>query len=421
MHRKIVLSVLLVCVSCLIRQCKAEDWPRFLGPGADGSSPDTNLPTTWSAEEGIAWKTPLPGAGGSSPIVIGDKVLLTAYSGYGLNQDDPGSVENLMLHVVCIDKNTGKLLWDKSAKARQPETKYSGFLALHGYASNTPVTDGERVYAFFGASGVYALSLDGEFLWLADVGSGIHGWGSGASPILFEDLVIVSASIESESIVALNKETGKEVWRTEGIKRAWGTPLVVDVPGGSPELVVSMEDKVLALDPKTGKQLWEEEGVHDYICPSVIAHEGIVYITAGRSPMTLALRCGKTDSPRKLWDLKKTSKVPTPVLHEGHLYWVDVKGIAACVNAKSGEVVYQERIRLKGAGDKVYASPIYADGKIYVVSRADGTLVLAASPEFEQLAHNPPLDDSIFNATPAIVDGKIFIRGDRFLYCLGKK
>ena len=421
MYARIASCVLLSFAFLPSDSAQSADWPRFLGPGAKCSSDSTGLPTEWSADEAVAWKTPLPGYGGSSPIVVGDKILLTTYSGYGLDKDDPGSIDNLILHVVCIDKNSGKILWDKTAKARQPETKYSGFIALHGYASSTPVSDGTNVYAFFGASGVYALTLDGEFLWLGDVGTGIHGWGSGTSPILFGDTVIVNASIESSSIVALDKKTGKEVWQTEGIKRSWGTPLIVDVPGGSPELVVSMEDKVVALDPKTGKQLWEEEGVHDYICPSVLADEGIAYITAGRSPMTIALRCGKVDGPRKLWDLNKTSKVPTPVLHEGHLYWVDVKGVAACVNAKTGEVVYQERIRLKGGGDKVYASPIYADGKIYVVSRSDGTLVLAPKPEFEQLAHNPPLDDSIFNATPAIVDGKIYIRSDKFLYCIEKK
>ena len=178
-----------------------------------------------------------------------------------------------------------------------------------------------------------------------------------------------------------------------------------------------MEDKVLSLDPKTGKQLWEEEGVHDYICPSVIAHEGIVYITAGRSPMTLALRCGKTDSPRKLWDLKKTSKYRLPVLHEGHLYWSTPKASRPASTRSRVEVAYQERIRLKGGRRQSVCLPDLRGRQDLRVSRADGTLVLAAKPEFEQLAHNPPLDASVFNATPAIVDGKIFIRGDKFLYC----
>ena len=401
----------------------AADWPRFRGPHAEGVVAEANVPVRWSATENVVWKTAMPGSGASSPIIIGEKIFLTAYSGYGQDLENPGEIENLRLHILCVGADDGKILWEKSAPARMPEQEYRGFTALHGYASNTPTSDGKNVYAFFGHSGVYALSIQGDFLWLADVGRKTHSWSSGASPILYQNLLIVTASVESDSLVALDKATGKEVWRAEGIDDAWGTPLIVELSDGKTELVVSMKNKVLGFDPMTGKQLWECAGVEDYICPSVIAHDGIAYITAGRKPHSLAVRCGGrgdvTDS-HILWELRKTSKVPTPVYHEGLLYWVGVKGVAMCIDAKTGELVYQERIPMKGQGDKVYASMVMAGGRLYAVSRSDGTFVLAPGREFKQLAHNDLGDRSIFNATPAIHGNRLILRSDKYLYCLGK-
>ncbi|NQU19896.1 MAG: PQQ-binding-like beta-propeller repeat protein, partial [Candidatus Nealsonbacteria bacterium] len=258
------------------------DWFRFRGSDTSGVSGETALPTTWSETENIVWKTPLPGFGSSSPIVLGENIFLTAYSGYGFDSDEPGDQKDLKLHVLCIDRTTGKILWDKTAETRLPETEYDGgYVRLHGYASATPVTDGKAVYTFFGRSGVQAYSLDGELLWEASVGDGLdkRGWGSGASPILAADLVIVNASIESESLVALNKTTGKEVWRAEGIVDSWSTPALVDLPDAKQELVVSMHSKVRGYDPATGKQLWECASVEDYVVPAVVVDRGGVYVT----------------------------------------------------------------------------------------------------------------------------------------------
>ena len=242
--------------------------------------------------ENIAWKTQLPGPGASSPITLGDKVFVTCYSGYGLDENEPGDLEHLQHHVLCIDRAQGKILWDKTVKARLPETSYKGFILRHGYASATPVTDGKALYVFFGHTGVFAYDLAGNQLWRADVGQRIHGWGSAASPILYKNLLIVNASVESGSLVALNTASGKEVWHAAGINMSWGTPLLVDLPGGRQELVVSVKDKVLGFEPASGERLWECDGVKDYICPSAIAHDGVVYITAGRKPESLAVRAG---------------------------------------------------------------------------------------------------------------------------------
>ena len=253
------------------------DWLRFRGSDTSGVSQETGLPTTWSETENVVWKTALPGMGGSSPIVLGEKIFLTAYSGYGLDREEPGDQKDLALHVLCLDRATGKILWDKTGDARLPETEYDGGLVrLHGYASGTPVTDGKAVYVFFGRSGVWAYRLDGEPLWKTTVGDGINkrNWGSASSPILAGNLVIVNASIESESVVALSKTTGKEVWRAGDIKDSWSTPALVDLPGGKQELVVSMHSKVRGYDPATGKQLWQCASVEDYVVPAVVVDKG---------------------------------------------------------------------------------------------------------------------------------------------------
>ncbi len=179
------------------------DWTRFRGPEGTGISEATGLPTRWSATENIVWTTPLPGFGASSPIVLGDQTFLTCYTGYGQNQDAPGTQGSLKLHVLCLDLATGKVAWDKSLAAESPETPYDGGrVNLHGYASATPVTDGQSLYVFFGKSGVLKYALDGKLLWKVSVGTAVdsHQWGSAASPILYKDLLIVNASCESQSI-----------------------------------------------------------------------------------------------------------------------------------------------------------------------------------------------------------------------------
>jgi hypothetical protein len=255
------------------------------------------------------------------------------------------------------------------------------------------------------------------------VGDGIHKWGSATSPVLFGDLVIVNASVESNSIVALDKKTGREVWRAADIPSSWSTPLVVQVPAGQAELVVSMRGKILALDPASGKELWHSKGVDDYTCSAVIANDGIVYVTGGRKPQSFAVRCGGrgdvTDT-HVLWEIKETAKVSTPIYLDGLLHWIDQRGLAYCVDAKSGEVLYKEDLELKGSSDKVYASLVFADGKIYGVSREDGAVVLAPGREFKRLARNHLGDASIFNATPTISNGQLLVRSDRYLYCIGK-
>jgi len=276
------------------------------------------------------------------------------------------------------------------------------------------------LYVFFGKTGVLKFDLTGKQLWQADVGSKTDGWGCGTSPVLFENLVIVNASVESGSLVAIDKTSGKEVWRAGGMNSSWNTPHLVQLANGSQELVVSVKDFILGFDPKTGKELWRCDGIQDYVCPSVISHEGIVYVIGGRTSKAIAVRAGGrgdvTDT-HKLWEAKAGSNVTSPIIHDGHMYWVsDRNTVAYCVRLSDGEVLYSERFPAQP-----YASATAGDGKIYIVTRNGGTYVLAATPKFTQLAHNTFDDRSTFNASPAISNGNIFLRSDRYLYCIGEK
>lgn len=396
------------------------DWSRFRGPSGMGVSAATGLPLTWSDSENVVWKTQLPGAGASSPIVVGDHIYLTCYTGYLVPGESGGSLDDLQRHLLCVQRDSGDILWDKPVKAKLPEEER---IRDHGYAANTPVADAERVYAFFGKSGVVAFDHQGNPLWQADVGSRTNGWGSGASPILHDDLLIVNASVESESLVALDRRTGEEKWRAGGIREAWNTPVVVTSTSGDKELVVPTHGKVLAFDPDTGDQLWScETDITWYMVPCAVAADGVVYILGGRSgTASLAVRAGGrgdvTDTHR-LWTSNKGSNVTSPVYHDGHLYWAHEKlGIAYCAKAATGDLVYEQRLERAG---QVYASTLLADGRVYHLNRDGRMFVLAAKPEFELLATNELRDGSLFNASPAVLGDRLLLRSDKFLYCIGE-
>jgi outer membrane protein assembly factor BamB len=397
----------------------AADWPQFRGPQRDGSAGDAKLPTTWDNSTNLVWKSPLPGAGASGPVVWKDKVVLTCYSGYGLSEKDPGDMSQLARHVLCFDMATGKELWRYDLPAKLPETEFRGFCALHGYASSTPATDGQNVYVFFGKSGVVALTLEGEHLWTASVGDRTDNWGSATSPLLYQDLVIVNASVENGSLVALDKKTGKQVWSGPRIRRAWSSPVLAGADGGKPELVVSMQGEVLGLDPASGEKLWTCPGVQDYVCPSPMAFDDIVVAIGGRAGKGIAIKLGGRGEVMPFWEVNRGSNVSSPVYHDGHLYWAsESRGIVYCADAMTGEVKYDQRLEPKS--DRIYASPVLAGGNVYYVSRQSGVYVVAAKPEYELVSHVPPLDKSVFNGSPAVAGDRMLLRSNEALYCIGK-
>jgi outer membrane protein assembly factor BamB len=411
---------LILTVALATTAAQTDDWPRFRGPGGLGTSPDAHPPTQWDRQQNVLWTTDLPGPGTSSPVLFGDSIFLTCYTGYNLPGRPPGNMADLKLHLLRLDRYTGHIRWTKDIAPRLPEqpTIRDG----HGYASATPAVDAERVYCFFGKSGVIAFDHDGKQLWQTFVGDNLNGWGSAASPVLHGDLVIVNASVESESLVALNRATGQEIWRAKGIRESWNTPILVTNPDGQTELVVAIFGRVLGIDPATGKQLWScATDITWYMVPSLVAHDGVVYCVGGRGGGgALAVRTGgrgDVTTTHRLWMTRKGSNVPSPVYHNGHLYWINESNAHAyCADAATGTVVYEERV---GRADTVYASALLADSKVYYLDRQGRTFVVAAKPEFDLLATNDLRDGSTFNASPVALGNRLYIRSDKALYCIG--
>lgn len=385
---------------------------------------DTGVPTEWDANRNIKWKTPMPGAGSSSPIVLGNRIFLTAYSGYAQTPESPGDISGLTFHVLGIDRANGQIVWNTPGKPTRNANDYSGFMQQHGYASSTLATDGERLFAQFNNSGGFAFDLNGELLWQIDLGNGTHGFGSGASPVVHGDVVIFNASVESKALVAVNRVTGREVWRTtKELNQSYTTPLIVSA-GGRNELVVSSRAGMTGFDPTSGQFLWEfhaGKNTNDYACVTPIANNGILYGTQNRQSALSAVRPGgrgDVSQSHRVWhnDSRFGSTVVSPVLYEGNLFWPK-DGSFAIYSATNGEIVEHGR----GEWRRLYASPIVANGNLYVVSRFSGTYVAKATPGLEPVAHNViEGDDSQFNASPVVHQGKLLLRSDRFLYCIGE-
>jgi outer membrane protein assembly factor BamB len=404
------------------------DWPRFRGPNGTGIAPDTGAPTAWSDTKNLQWKTALPGPGSSSPIVSGERVFVTCYSGYGDGSAE-GAMENLKRHLVCLDRQTGKILWDSVVAAEMPEDAYSGFLTEHGYASSTPATDGKRVYVFFGKTGALAFDLDGKQLWKVNLGRQSSGrrWGSAASPIVLGDRVIVNAAEEGRAVFALDAATGKEIWKADAdtLELCYGTPVVME-QGGRTDLMIAVPGELWAMNPDTGKLRWfAETGIGGNVSPSAVVDGSVAFVTGGYPQMgTTAIRGGgKGDvtATNVLWSSRTASYVPSPVVCNGNLYYVSDKGAATCVDAKTGNVVRSEKIQAIAGGGKpaVYASPILIGGKIYAVSRRNGTFVLEATPQMALVSQNTfGGDTSDFNATPAVSGKQLFLRSNCFMYCV---
>lgn len=411
----------------------ASDWPIFRGPD-QGISKDTAVPLTWNDKHNLLWKTPLPGPGTSSPIVAGDRVYVTCYSGYGVNPNQPGNKQDLTRHVTAIDRKTGEILASKAFKASMPEDDYRGYLREHGYASHTPTSDGQRLYVMFGKSGVFALNMElNKVLWRKSVGMGTASkrWGSAGSLMLYNDLLIVNASDESSALIALNKYDGNEAWRYESPKmeQAFGTPVIVTSAAGRDELVMGVVEAVGAFDPAKGTLLWRAmHPAGSNISASAVAYKDTVIINGGwPTKMSTAVRIGGSgdvSDSHVLWTKRRqASYVPTPILYGDHLYVIDEKGLAWCQDARTGQRVWEKTLDLPGRGMRCYASPLRIGDRIYAVTRYGGTVVFTATPDgYKQLAHNKlAADKSQFNGTPAISNGRLYLRSDTHLYCIAAK
>jgi outer membrane protein assembly factor BamB len=415
-------KALVTCVSLLLLaagRLPADDagrfWPQWRGPLHTGVAPQGNPPVEWSETKNLKWKAAIPGLGSSTPVVWGDAV-------YVLTAVPAGTAANAAQRftVIAYGRQDGKVLWEKVVREEVP---HEGHHATNTYASASALTDGERIYAFFGSRGLYALDLKGNVKWEKDLGDMTikNGFGEAASPALSGDRLVVIWDHEGASfIVALDKRTGKELWRVpREEKTSWATPLIVPV-GGRTQVITSATSLVRSYDLATGELVWQLSGMTANAIPTPVHADGIVYLMSGfRGNALMAVRLSEakgdiTNTPAVLWRYDRdTPYVPSPLLYGDQLYFLKSNsGVLSAFEAKTGKKLYGEQ-RLEGVPN-VYASPLGVANRIYVAGRDGGVAVVQHGPEFKVLAVNTLPDG--FDASPVAVGDELYLRGRKNLY-----
>lgn len=399
----------------------AENWPRFRGPTGQGVSTETGLPLTWSMDKNVKWKAEISGLGWSSPIIWGDRLFLTATSPDGI-----------ACHVICLSKGDGKTLWDKQVFEQKPTRKEG----KNSYATPTPTTDGKHVFAVFSSGGVVSLDFDGNVAWMNLDQHFYSRHGLAASPLLWGDLLIMpfdgsttdigidekvgwQKPWDKAYILAFEKETGKVRWRaTRGLSRqAHVTPQVVDVDG-KPILISPAGDVVQGFNPETGERLWSAHSQGEGVVPSFVVGDGLTFTSSGFEAETIrAFRLdsdmhGDVTQSHLAWEQKKAVPImPSFLFHDGLLFTIKESGIAQCLDAKTGEIIWHHR--LEGTYS---ASPVFTGGHIYILSEQGETTVFEGGRDYKELARNPL--EGPCQASPAISDGNIYIRSEHNLFCI---
>jgi outer membrane protein assembly factor BamB len=432
----------------LPRPAAAEgSWPSFRGLHASGVADGQDLPERWNGRTGenILWRTPIPGLAHSSPVVWGDRVFVTsAISSRGSATFKPGlygdgdSSEDRSVHkwmLYAIDRHSGKILWERIAFEGEPRDKRH---IKSTYASASPATDGRIVVAWFGSQGVHAYDVDGNPLWKVDVGRVDMGaydipsyeWGPASSPIIWKDLVLLQCDTQADSFVlALNALTGKTVWKTDRQELpSWGTPTVITTPRGE-ELVTNGAHFVRGYDPRTGKELWRLGGSSKITAPTPILAGNVIIVASGRRPERpifavrpgargdLTLATDATSSDAVAWSKRgRGSYMPTPLAYGGILYVLNNDGVFDAYDVETGQEIYRQRLDPIGSGFS--ASPVAADGRIYLTNEDGEMLVIAAGREFKRIATNSI--GELVMATPALSDGVMYVRSSSSLFAIGK-
>lgn len=410
-----------------------DQWAQWRGPLGTGVAPSGNPPVTWGEGKNVRFKTAIPGKGHSTPIVWGDRIFITTAIPYGdrvpaRGQHAHGAHDNMPSErhqkfvVLAVNRRDGTILWQRTVRSEVP---HEGTHETGTWASNSAVTDGEHLFASFGSRGLYCLDLAGELVWQTDVGDmqTKHGHGEGSSPALFGDTLVVNWDHEGESFVtALDKRTGRQRWRAGRDElTSWSTPLVVE-QDGKPQVIVAATNRVRAYDLANGELIWECAGLSGNVVASPVAADGFVYVANSyetREMLAIRLAGAKgdiTNTDAVVWTRHRdTPYVPSPLLYGEHLYFLKhYQAFLTCLDAKTGRKLYGPQ-RLAGIAN-VFASPVGAADRVYIVSRNGTTVVLRHGAEYELLARNR-LDDS-FSASPAIVGNELYLRGERYLYCI---
>lgn len=391
-------------------------WPHWRGPLMNGVAPDADPPTEFGEDRHLRWKAAVPGDGSSSPVIWGERLFLLSAQPSG----DGHPAGSFDFNVLCFDRHTGELLWQQTARREVP---HEGHHKHHGYASHSPVTDGERLYVHYGSRGVHAFDLEGKKLWERDLGRmrTRRGFGEGSSPLLYHGTVFINWDHEGDSfITALDAATGETRWKMPREEStSWSSPMLVEHEGKA-QVVVSATRRVRSYDPQTGELIWEAGGQTLNVIPMPVSGFGMVYATSGFMGKVLqAIELGHqgdlTGGPAIRWSVDRgTPYVPSPLLYERQLYVLDTnRAILSCYEAPTGKANYVQQ-RLPNMTD-VYSSPIGAAGRVYIADRDGVVLVLRNGPTLDLLAENR-LDEGI-DASLAAIGDALYIRGKRHLYC----
>ncbi len=424
---------LLLTLAASTLPAATDNWPGWRGPWANGISLLKNLPASWSAEQNIFWKTPVPGRGHSSPVVWGDRLFLTTDTegdvlpGAGpvkhrmqgqpfLHPDSVGGNRKHTLELLCFDGNNGKLLWRRTAFEGPV---FDDIHKFNTYASATTVTDGKFVYAYFDSQGLYKFDFEGNLIWKMSLGGiATLGVGTGGSPVLFEDKILILADQddgEGSFLAAVATEDGKVAWKIpRKAQITWTTPVVVEV-ASQPELIVAATENVIAYDPRTGKEIWRTEGLDSNVVHTPVFGHGMVYVSSGYpKKKTMAIHLDPAfKGDRVAWKYEKgTGYIPSPILYGDYLYLMSGAGLLTCLDANTGEPKYEGKRFPVTA--QFTSPPVAFDGKLLVTSNDGDTFVVKAGPVHEILATNS-ISEPVF-ASLALAGDSIYIRSAQALY-----
>lgn len=414
------LTLSLVASIVLATNLIADNWPMWRGPLGTGIAKEKQLPTQWDSQTNVKWKTPLPERGNSTPVIWEKRVFIT----------QARAAQRL---VVCLNRADGMVLWEKGTDYGGPER----FHSTNTPCAASPATDGEIVVANFGSAGIFAFDFEGRKLWQVDLGTVTHQWGYAASPVLDgERCYIHFGPGTNHMVVALEKRSGKKLWqvnvpiehpseRTDGFAGkqgevgSWSTPILVQANQRS-ELVVSLPGRLAAFDLKSGEELWRCGGLNPLLYTSAMAGEGVVVGAGGYGGSTVAVRPGGIGdvTEQRLWHkLRDKQRIGSGVIANGHLFILNTPGTAQCINLKTGDTVWEQRLSGAGSRSESWSSMVLVNDLIYVNNQAGDVFILRASPAFELIATNS-ISDGVMNASVAASDGEIFLRTEKNLWCI---
>ena len=424
------------------------DWPSFRGPQASGVADSQNLPERWNGATGdnILWKTSIPGLAHSSPVVWGDRLYVTsaitslgeATFKHGLFGEGDASPDRSVHRwkVYCLDTRTGKIEWERTAYEGVPREKRH---VKSTYANATPATDGRHIVVFFGSQGLYCFDVRGKLLWKKDLGvldvgaydAPEYEWGTASSPIIYKNTVIVQCDTSKEDfLLSIDIDTGATVWKADRDELpSWGTPTVYPGPKRA-ELVTNASKLIRGYDPDTGKELWRLGGSSQITAPTPVFFEDLIVVASGRRPEApifvvragssgdITLTKGTSASEQVAWSRQQRgSYMPTPLIYGDLLYVLGNAGVFDCYELRTGTEVYRQRLAHQGGGFS--ASPVAADGRIYMASEDGDIFVAQAGKDFGLLATNP-MGERLM-ATPALSGGKMFVRGEHTVFAIGRR